>query len=376
MKKQETLTAPKLGFGLMRLPKNADGSIDIEQTKTMVDMFLGAGFTYFDTAYVYDGGASEAAAKAALVDRYPRESYTLATKLNAWMAARDEASAKQQFYTSLERTGAGYFDFYLLHALQRANYKVYDDYRLWDFIAEQKALGRIKNCGFSFHADPELLEELLTAHPEVDFVQLQINYADWENPGVASRRCWETARAHGKPVVIMEPVKGGALADPIPAVREILRAADPEASLASWAVRFAASLDGVLTVLSGMSSVAQMADNISYMKDFRPLSESERTVIAAAQDALNADRSVIPCTGCRYCVDGCPSNIPIPDIFKIANRQRGNEAFRGRREYTIVTTGKGLASDCIGCGQCVDACPQQIDVTARLRDCAERFEKA
>ncbi len=376
MKDRETLTAPKLGFGLMRLPKTADGKIDIAETKTMVDMFMSAGFTYFDTAYVYDGGASEAAAREALVDRYPRESYTLATKLNAWMAAHDEESAKRQFTTSLERTGAGYFDFYLLHALQRANYKVYDKYGLWDFMEEEKSRGRIKHSGFSFHADPELLEELLTAHPEVDFVQLQINYADWENPGVASRRCWEIARAHGKSVVIMEPVKGGALADPIPAVRDILKSAAPDASLASWAVRFAASLDGVLTVLSGMSSAAQMADNLSYMKNFRPLSEDELAVIRSAQDALNADRSVIPCTGCRYCVDGCPSGIPIPDIFKIANRQRGNEAFRGRREYTIVTTGKGLASDCIGCGQCVDACPQQIDVTARLSECAEKFEKA
>ena len=365
---------PKLGFGLMRLPKLADGSIDIEQTKTMVDMFMEAGLTYFDTAYVYDSGESEKAAKLALVDRYPRESYTLCTKLCAWMGEHSEKAAKQQFYTSLERTGAGYFDYYLLHALQRSNYKVYDEFHIWDFVKEQKAKGLIKYFGFSFHADPELLEELLTDHPDVDFVQLQINYADWENPGVASRECYEIARRHGKSVTIMEPVKGGALADPVPEVRKILKAADPDASVASWAIRFAASLDGIITVLSGMSNIEQMKDNLSYMKDFKPLTEAEQAVILKARAALDGDQSV-PCTACHYCTDGCPMNIPIPEIFTVKNRQRGNEAFRGRREYTIVTTGKGKASDCIECGQCENACPQQIKVIAHLKDSAAQFEQ-
>ena len=366
---------PKLGFGLMRLPKLPNGKIDIEQTKEMVDLFMDAGLTYFDTAYVYDNGGSEQAAREALVDRYPRESYTLCTKLCAWMGAHDEQSAKQQFYTSLERTNAGYFDYYLLHALQRNNYKVYENYHIWDFVKEQKAKGLIRHYGFSFHADPELLEELLTAHPDVDFVQLQINYADWENPGVASRECWEIARRHGKSITIMEPVKGGALADPIPEVKEILNAANPNASAASWAIRFAASLDGIITVLSGMSDLAQMKDNLSYMKDFKPLTDEEQAVILRAQAALNGDRTVIPCTACHYCTDGCPMNIPIPEIFHIANHQRGNEAFRGRREYTIATTDKGKASDCVECGQCVNACPQQIEVIKRLKECAERFER-
>ena len=364
---------PKLGFGLMRLPKLGDGKIDIEQTKQMVDLFMQAGLTYFDTAYVYDGGDSELAAKAALVDRYPRESYTLATKLCAWMGAHDEASAKQQFYTSLERTGAGYFDYYLLHALQRSNYKVYDEYHIWDFAREQKAKGLIKHWGFSFHADPPLLEELLTDHPDADFVQLQINYADWENPGTASRECWEIARRHGKSIVVMEPVKGGALADPIPQVQEILKAANPQASLASWAIRYAASLDGIITVLSGMSNLAQMQDNLSYMKDFKPLTDAEQVVIRKAQAALNEDRN-IPCTACHYCTDGCPMNIPIPEIFSVANRQRGNAAFRGKREYTIATQDRGKASDCIGCGQCENACPQQLDVITRLKTCSEQFD--
>ena len=364
---------PKLGFGLMRLPKLADGKIDIEQTKRMVDLFMEAGQTYFDTAYVYNGGESELAARLALVDRYPRESYTLATKLNAWMGQQDEQSAKQQFYTSLERTGAGYFDYYLLHAMQRASYKVYDEFHLWDFVKELKAKGLVKHYGFSFHADPALLEELLIDHPDVDFVQLQINYSDWEHPGTASRECWEIARRHGKPIVIMEPVKGGALADPVPGVQKILKEANPDASLASWAVRFAASLVGVITVLSGMSNIEQMKDNLSYMKDFKPLTKAEQEVIRRAQIALNEDRS-IPCTACHYCTDGCPMNIPIPEIFKVSNRQRGNEAFRGRREYTIATTGRGKASSCIGCGQCEQACPQQLEVIKHLKECAELFE--
>ena len=365
---------PKLGFGLMRLPKLENGKIDIEQTKQMVDLFMDAGLTYFDTAYVYDGGASEAAAKAALVDRHPRESFTLCTKLCAWMGAHDEESAKGQFYTSLERTGAGYFDYYLLHALQRNNYKKYDEYHIWDFVKEQKAKGLIKHYGFSFHADSALLEELLTDHPDVDFVQLQINYADWENPGVESRRCWEIAQAHGKSVTIMEPVKGGALADPTPTVAPLLKNANPEAALASWAVRYAASLDGVITVLSGMSNLEQMKDNISYMKDFHPLSDAERDVIAQAQRLLSDDQ-IVPCTACHYCTAGCPMNIPIPEIFAVKNRQRGNAEFRGRREYTIATTGKGKASDCVACGQCEGACPQQIDVITQLIECRLQFEE-
>jgi len=207
----------KLGFGLMRLPKLQDGGIDVPQVCDMADAFIAAGGTYFDTAYVYDGGDSEKAFKAAVADRYPREAYTIATKLNAAAASvHDEASAKQEFQVSLERTGAGYFDYYLLHALQRSTYRKYDEYHLWDFVREQQAKGLIRHWGFSFHADPDLLEELLTRYPDAEFVQLQINYADWENPGVASRKNWEICKAHGKPVVIMEPVKGGILADPIP----------------------------------------------------------------------------------------------------------------------------------------------------------------
>lgn len=367
-------STPKLGFGLMRLPKLADGSIDVEQMKEMVDLFMDAGFTYFDTAYVYDNGESEKAAKLALVDRYPRESYTLATKLCAWMGDPTEQAAKQQFYTSLERTGAGYFDYYLLHALQRNNYKVYDDFHIWDFVKEQKAKGLIRHYGFSFHADPELLEELLTAHPDVDFVQLQINYADWESPGVKSHRCWEIARKHGKSITVMEPVKGGMLAKPVPAVEKVLKEADPQASCASWAIRFVASLDGIITVLSGMSNVEQMKDNLSYMKNFQPLSQAEQEVIRRAQAALSGDGS-IPCTGCHYCTENCPQQIPIPEIFTVVNHQGDQPLFRGIREYTIATEGRGRASECLQCGQCENACPQHIPIISHLEKAAAKFEK-
>ena len=365
---------PKLGFGLMRLPKGKDGKIDVEQVQEMVDLFMAAGLTYFDTAYVYDGGDSERAAKAALVDRYPRESYTLATKLCAWMGAHDEESAKQQFYTSLERTGAGYFDYYLLHALQAGNYRKYDEYHLWDFVKEQKEKGLIKHWGFSFHATPEILDELLTAHPDAEFVQLQINYADWENPAVTARANYEMARKHGKSIVVMEPVKGGALANPIPAVQDILRSADPAASFASWGIRYAASLDGIITVLSGMSSVEQMEDNLSYMKNFQPLDEVERTEIQKAQEAINGVKS-IPCTACHYCTAGCPKRIPIPEIFAARNKQLlWGQMEEGRTDYAQAVENGGRASDCIACGQFVRACPQQLTVIDYLKDCAVQFD--
>jgi len=359
----------KLGFGLMRLPKLPSGRIDVQQTADMVDLFLDAGGTYFDTAYVYDNGESEDTIRQALVERYPRERYTLATKLNVGRS-KDEADAKQQFYTSLERTGAGYFDFYLLHAITRDNYEKYDEYRIWDYVKDLKAKGLLRHYGFSFHGDPELLENLLAAHPDVEFVQLQLNYADWENPGVASRRNWEICKAHGKPVMVMEPVKGGILADPIPAVKAIFDEASRDLSYASWAIRYMAGKENIYVVLSGMSSLAQMEDNLSYMREFRPLSEREEEVIRRAQAALDADQS-IPCTGCRYCTDGCPMQIPIPDIFTVSNRSAGSPRFRTVREYGIVTQSKGRASDCIQCGQCEAACPQHLPIIELLEQCRD-----
>lgn len=365
---------PKLGFGLMRLPKLESGEIDVEQVKEMVDLFMAAGLTYFDTAYVYDNGKSEEAAKAALVDRYPRDKFTLATKLNARVATSAE-DARQQLTTSLERTGAGYFDYYLLHALGKGNVGKYDEYDLWNFVKEAKEKGLVKHWGFSFHDGPELLDELLTKHPDVEFVQLQINYADWDSPSVTSRACYEVARKHNKPVVIMEPIKGGTLADPPSRVRQLLTEADPKVSPASWAVRYAASLEGILTVLSGMSNLEQMRDNLSYMTHFQPLTDGERQVIARAQEVL-ASIDSIPCTACRYCTDGCPMKINIPGIFGARNKQLIFEQVeQGAKDYVRVTQEGGKASDCIGCGQCEAACPQHINIIERLKQCAEVFDR-
>ena len=360
---------PKLGFGLMRLPKRGF-VINVEQVKTMVDLFLEAGFTYFDTAFVYPG--SETAIRKALVERHPRDSFTLATKLNARVAPNEKA-ARKQFATSLERTGAGYFDYYLLHALMENNYERYEKFHLWDFVKEQKEKGLIRNIGFSFHAGPTLLDKLLTEHPEVDFVQLQINYADWENPKVTSRANYETAREHGKLITVMEPVKGGNLANPPEEIQNLFHGIHPDMSCASWAIRFVASLDGILTVLSGMSNVAQMKDNLSYMKGFHPLDEKEQEAIRQAQRILG-NASTIPCTACRYCVEGCPQQICIPDIFAAMNKQLGNGQMSAAKEdYFRIATEGHRASDCIECHQCEGVCPQHLPITAHLKKAAEMF---
>ena len=292
----------KLGFGLMRLPMK-DGAIDVEATKVMVDRFLEAGGTYFDTAFAYPG--SEEAIRQALVERYPRENFLLADKLAAWLNCETAEKAKHQFDVSLRKTGAGYFDYYLLHNLGDVRTGFYEEFGIWDFAKEKMAEGKIRHLGFSFHGTPPQLREILEKHPEAEFVQLQINYADWENPVIRSRECYEVAREFDMPVVIMEPVKGGMLASPPEAVAEIFRKADPSASLASWAIRFAASLDGVITVLSGMSSQEQMEDNLSYMEHFRKLSPEEQDVVKKAQEVLNSI-PLIPCTNCNYCAKVCP----------------------------------------------------------------------
>lgn len=361
----------KLGFGLMRLPKKL-ASIDVEQVKTMVDLFMEAGFTYFDTAYIYPG--SEAAAKKALVDRYDRERFTLATKINAAFPGMTEKMVKNQFETSLSRTGAGYFDYYLLHTLLGSNLRRYDKFDLWDFVKEKKKEGLIRHYGFSFHDGPELLDELLTKHPDVEFVQLQINYADWENDKIASRRNYEVARAHGKQIVVMEPVKGGKLADPPEEVKRLMRQVHPDASPASWAIRFAASLDGVMTVLSGMSNVQQMQDNLSYMKDFQPLNEEERAVIRRAQEILKTSAAV-PCTACGYCLEGCPKGIRIPEVIAALNEHLvSGQTAAGKEKYSSAVESAAPASACIACKKCEKTCPQHVPVTHAMKQAAELYE--
>ena len=365
---------PKLGFGMMRLPKKENGSFDVEQVKTMVDRFFEAGLRYFDTAYVYQG--SEEVVKQALVERYPRESYFLATKLNAgsWAAA-DEEAAKKQLEISLERTGAGYFDFYLLHALSKDNIGNYDKYGIWDFVKDAKEKGLIRHYGFSFHDSADVLDQLLSEHPDAEFVQLQINYADWEDPIVQSRKVYEVCVKHNKPVVVMEPVKGGTLAIPPKEVSDLFKAENPDASCASWAIRFAASLEQVMVVLSGMSSIEQMEDNISYMKEFRPLDEKERGVIHKAQEILDAIPQ-IKCTSCHYCTNGCPMQINIPDIFKAMNRNLiFGQMEAAQRGYANAVKNGGKASECIHCLQCEDACPQHIEITSWLERAASELER-
>ncbi|MBQ3302285.1 MAG: aldo/keto reductase [Eggerthellaceae bacterium] len=360
----------KLGFGLMRLPRRGVG-IDVAQVSQMVDMFLEAGFTYFDTARLYPG--SEKATKKALVARHARDSFTIATKLNT-MTAPVARMARKQFDTSLHNLGCDYIDYYLLHNLTKGTYGSYDNLGLWDYVRDLKKQGKVRHFGFSFHSGPELLDSILRSHPDVDFVQLQINYADWENARITSRANYEVARSHGKPIVIMEPVKGGALANPAAEIRALMDAAAPGASYASWAIRFAASLDGILTVLSGMSNVAQMADNLSYMRDFKPLDEAELAIIQQAREILGASKD-IPCTACRYCTDGCPRHIAIPDVFAAMNKQLGGgQLEQARADYRKAVEQGNFASACVACGRCESVCPQGIDIIAQLKECAAKLE--
>ena len=364
----------KLGFGMMRLPRTeGTNDIDLEHTKRMVDAFIEAGGRYFDTAYIYEG--SEEATKAALCDRYPRESYYLADKLNGSdFAAKSEEEAKNEIKVSLERTGAGYIDFYLLHGIDEGNIDNFNRYGIWDYMKQLKSEGVIRHYGFSFHSTPEHLEQLLTDHPDVEFVQLQINYADWEDTLICSRRCYEIATQHGKPVIVMEPVKGGKLANPPQAVKDLLQRANPDASFASWAVRYAASLPNVMIVLSGMSNMEQMQDNLSFMHHFQPLNDEEYRVIDEASQALK-QYADIPCTACHYCTPGCLMGIHIPEIFAVMNvyKMYGNLT-EARNEYRW-RPGGNLASTCIQCGQCEGACPQHLPIIRLLEEVVETLEK-
>ncbi len=372
----EITDASKLGFGCMRLPLNNPKDvtdIDIEQLKQMVDAFLEAGGNYFDTAFVYHNGCSETVLREALVKRYPRESFTIATKCLAW-ALPDAQTAKACLDTSLERLGTDYVDYYLLHNVGGDRTKKFDDFGLWEWAQEQKAAGKIRHVGFSMHDGADTLEELLTAHPEVDFVQLQVNYLDWESPVVQSRRNMEVANKFGVPVIVMEPCRGGRLADLPAQVAAPLIAARPDLSQASWAYRFCYNQPGVMTVLSGMSTIDQMQQNLAEWKaNGQGFSDAESAALARAREVLAA-MPVVPCTNCRYCVKDCPQQVAIPEIMNLLNLELQTENREFAKEQYSWQAVPGKASDCIQCGACESMCPQSIDIINQLEKAAEHFE--
>lgn len=363
---------PKLGFGLMRLPRMEDGeTIDIEQTKQMVDAFLGAGCTYFDTARAY--GESENAIRQALVERYPRDSFQLATKNAAWIGPKSYEDARKDFDISLQYTGAGYFDYYLIHNTGNSRTKVFDDLEMWDFVKELKASGKARHIGFSHHDNADVLDEIMTAHPEMEFVQLQVNYSDWENANTQSRKCVEVAQRHGVPVIVMEPVRGGRLAEPPEPVAELLRAANPDATPVSWALRFAMGVPNLITVLSGMSSLEQMQQNLETWRTYEPLTDDELETLRNAQAKLD-EMLDNPCTSCHYCMKNCPKDINISGILESMNRGAMFGWDYGKNWYGFSTSEGHRASDCIQCFQCESACPQHIEIVGKMSQAAGKFE--
>ncbi len=370
--------AKKLGFGCMRLPlldRDDQTAVDMETFEELVDTFLEKGFSYFDTALTYHGFRSEEFVRKALVERHAREEFTLATKLPPRIL-KTEGDQERIFEEQLERCGVAFFDYYLLHNIGVSAYRQACKYDTFGFAREKKKEGKIRNVGMSFHDTPELLDEILTAHPELDFVQLQINYIDWENPGIQSRRCHEVARKHGMPIVVMEPCKGGNLAIVPEKARALMKSYNADAPIPSWAIRFAASQEGVFMVLSGMNTMEQVLDNTSYMADFKPLSEGEYGVISNVIDAIN-ENTAIPCTACRYCVAGCPKSIAIPDYFALYNSAK--RAVTGGVSsqfvyYMNLTSAHGKAGDCIGCKKCEQSCPQHLKIVEFLKDVSATFD--
>lgn len=359
------------GFGCMRLPMNGE-EVDLEQTKQMVDTFIEQGFNYFDTAHGYIQGKSEKALKECLTSRYPRDKYILTDKLTANFFKKEE-DIRPLFESQLEICGVDYFDFYLMHAQGAGNYAHFKECHAYETAFELKKEGKVRHVGISFHDKPEVLEQILTEYPEVEVVQIQFNYVDYDDPAVQSRACYEVCRKHNKPVIVMEPVKGGNLVnlpEDAKAVLDELHGGSP----ASYAIRFAAGFPGMMMVLSGMSSMEQMNDNLSYMKDFQPLNDAELAAVKKVQEIFKS-KNLIPCTACRYCIDGCPKHISIPDLFAIMNTKQIYHDWNADYYYNVVHTAPGRkASDCLKCGKCEKVCPQHLQIRNLLEDVAKEFE--
>ena len=360
------------GFGCMRLPMSGD-EVNLEETKKMVDAFLDAGFNYFDTAHGYIQGKSETALKACLTSRYPRDKYILTNKLSGGFF-KTEAEIRPLFQSQLEACGVDYFDFYLMHAQGEGCYPHYKKCRAYETAFELKKEGKVRHVGISFHDRAEFLEKILTEYPQIEVVQIQFNYVDYDDLAVQSRKCYEVCRKYNKPVVVMEPVKGGNLVnlpEEAAKVLEDLHGGSP----ASYAIRFAAGFPGMMMVLSGMSSMEQMNDNISFMKDFKPLDDKEMEAVHKVQEIFKS-KNLIPCTGCRYCTDGCPQHIAIPDLFAIMNTKQIHHDWNADYYYHNVHTAPGRkASDCLKCGKCEKACPQHLPIRQLLEDVAKEFER-
>lgn len=372
------MPAKKLGYGMMRLPKlKIDGKItmDYETVNHLVDAFMERGFQYFDTAFPYCKGCSEEAIRRCLTERYDRDSFYLTNKMSAHMLQHPE-EVEPKFQEQLKKCGVSYFDNYLVHNMGTENYKRAVEWGIFEWVQGLKERGLVKHIGFSFHDQPELLDRILTEHPEMEYVQLQINYSDWENPAIRSRECYEIAVKHGKKVIVMEPLKGGTLANVPESVQALLKSYHPDMSVASWGIRFAASLEHVVMVLSGMSTMEQVLDNAEYMTDFQPLTKEELAVIDQAMKVMCQSED-IPCTACGYCVEGCPKKIAIPEYFALYNAdQRISAGFTSHVVYYgNYIKEHGKASDCIGCKKCEKSCPQHLQITEHLKKVAERFEK-
>lgn len=359
------------GFGCMRFPMK-DKKVDYEETTKMIDTFMENGFNYFDTAHGYIGEQSEPTLRECLVKRYPREDYILVNKLTTYFFEKEEEIVPL-FEKQLEACGVDYFDFYLLHAQNAEFFEKYKKCRAYEHAFQFKKEGRVKHVGISFHDKAEVLEQILTEYPEIEVVQIQFNYLDYDDVGIESRKCYEVCEKHGKPVIVMEPVKGGSLVD-IPDEAKNVFDELGGGSYASYAIRFAASFDNIMMVLSGMSNMEQMEDNISYMKEFKPLSEEELEAVWKVRDIIKS-QGLIPCTACKYCMDVCPQKIAIPDLFADMNARTIYKNWNSAFYYNIHTQNSGKASNCVKCGKCEKVCPQHLSIRELLVDVAEAFEK-